>query len=172
MHDISYLRDILVLLLTSVGIVIVFKQLGLSPVLGYLVAGTVIGPFGFGILESEENTKSIAQLGIVFMLFAIGLELTFDKLKAMKKYVLGFGSLQVVISAAVIGTITNQLGVGIELSLIIGAALSLSSTAIVLQVINENREQSTRVGRLSFSVLLLQDLVLILLQYVINSRSC
>jgi CPA2 family monovalent cation:H+ antiporter-2 len=161
MHDISYLRDILILLLTSVGIVIMFKQIGLSPVLGYLVAGTLIGPFGFGILESEENTKSIAELGIVFLLFAIGLELTFDRLKSMKKYVLGFGSLQVVLTSLIIGYVAHLLGMPLDLAVIIGGTLSLSSTAIVLQVINEHREQSTRVGKLSFSVLLLQDLVVI-----------
>lgn len=74
MHDISYLRDIVILLFASVAMVVVFKQLGLSPVLGYLVSGAVIGPYGFGLLQGEEIAKSIAELGIVFLLFAIGLE--------------------------------------------------------------------------------------------------
>ena len=162
MHDISYLRDILILLFASVLIVIVFKQLGLSPALGYLVSGAAIGPFGFGVLTSTETTKSIAELGIVFLLFAIGLELTLGRLIAMKKYVLGFGSLQVIFTSAAIALICVQcFHLSMEASIVIGAALSLSSTAIVMQVIAEHSEQSTRVGRLSFSILLMQDLAVI-----------
>lgn len=162
MHNIDYLRDILVLLFASVIIVIVFRQLGLSPALGYLVSGAAIGPFGFGILTSTETTKSIAELGIVFLLFAIGLELTFGRLMAMRKYVLGFGSLQVIFTSAAISFIAHKFfGLGLETSIVVGSALSLSSTAIVMQVINEHSEQSTRVGRLSFSILLMQDLAVI-----------
>ena len=162
MHDISYLRDILILLFASVAIVIIFKQFGLSPALGYLVSGAAIGPFGFGVLTSGETTKSIAELGIVFLLFAIGLELTFGKLIAMKKYVLGFGSLQIIVTSAVISLICLKfVNLGLETSIVIGCALALSSTAIVMQVISENGEDTTRVGRLSFSVLLMQDLAVI-----------
>jgi CPA2 family monovalent cation:H+ antiporter-2 len=161
MHDIGYLQDILILLFASVAIVIIFKQLGLSPALGYLVVGAAIGPNGFALLQVNETTASIAEFGVVFLLFAIGLELTLDKLIAMKKYVLGFGSLQVVITSIIIGLACYKMGLGKELSVLIGAVLSLSSTAIVMQVIEENAEQSTRVGRLSFSVLLLQDLAVI-----------
>jgi CPA2 family monovalent cation:H+ antiporter-2 len=162
MHDISYLRDILVLLFVSVAIIIVFKQLRLSPALGYLIAGMMIGPFGFSVIKNTENTQSIADLGVVFMLFAIGLELSFKKLMKMKKYVLGFGSLQVLVTATTIAIICRKIfGLTEETSIIIGSALALSSTAIVLQIISENGEESTRVGRLSFSILLLQDLAVI-----------
>lgn len=162
MHDTNYLHDILILLLASVAIVILFKQLRLSPALGYLVAGAMIGPFGFGILAGNESTKSIADLGIVFLLFAIGLELNFEKLIKMRKYVLGFGSLQVLITTVIIGFIAHKFfGISQEAALVIGAALSLSSTAIVLQIIAENGEETTRVGRLAFSILLMQDLAVI-----------
>ncbi|MSP33430.1 MAG: potassium transporter [Rickettsiales bacterium] len=162
MHNTNYLHDILILLLASVGIVILFKQLRLSPALGYLVAGAMIGPFGFGILEGNESTQSIADLGIVFLLFAIGLELNFEKLIKMRKYVLGFGSLQVLVTTAIIAYIAHKFfGISKEAALIIGAAFSLSSTAIVLQIISENGEETTRVGRLAFSILLMQDLAVI-----------
>jgi len=162
MHDILYLKDILILLIASFFVIITFQQLKLSPALGYLVSGTAIGPFGFGIIESIETTKSVAELGIVFLLFAIGLELTFSKLATIKKYVLGFGSLQIIITSAVIAFICKFIfNLSSEASLIIGTALAMSSTAIVMQVISEHGEQSTRVGRLSFSVLLMQDLVVI-----------
>ena len=162
MHSFGYLYDIFILLLASFAVVIVFKQLKLSPALGYLVAGAAIGPFGFGILTSTETTKSIAELGIVFLLFAIGLELTFEKLVAIKTYVLGFGSLQIITTATAIATICHKFfAINLESSIIIGGALALSSTAIVMQVIAENGEENTRVGRLSFAILLMQDLVVI-----------
>ena len=162
MHDISYLNDILIMLFASVAIVVIFKQIGLSPAIGYLVAGTAIGPFGLGFLENSDITKSIAELGVVFLLFALGLELTFSRLMEMKKYVLGFGGLQVLITSFTISYICYRFfGLDLEMSIVIGSALSLSSTAVVLQVLNENAEQSTRVGRLSFSVLLMQDLAVI-----------
>ncbi len=162
MHDLSYLRDILILLFAMVAIVVIFKQLKLSPALGYLIAGAAIGPFGFGVLTSTETTKSIAELGIVFLLFAIGLELTFDKLKAMRTYILGFGGLQVVVTSALISAVCYYFThLSAELSIIIGSALSMSSTAIVMEVIEENNEQTTRVGRLAFSILLMQDLAVI-----------
>ncbi len=162
MHDISYLRDILILLVASVFVVIIFQEIGLSPALGYVVAGTTIGPFGLGIVSSIETTKSIAELGIVFMLFSIGLELTFARLVSMKKYVLGFGGLQVALTSLLIFLICKFFfKMSNETAIIIGSALSMSSTAIVMQVIAENAEKSTRVGRLAFSILLMQDLAVI-----------
>lgn len=162
MHDISYLRDILILLFASVFVVIIFQEIGLSPALGYVVAGTTIGPFGLGIVSSIETTKSIAELGIVFMLFSIGLELTFARLMTIKKYVLGFGGLQIVLTTLTIFLFCRYyFDMSKETSIIVGSALAMSSTAIVMQVISENAEHSTRVGRLSFSILLMQDLAVI-----------
>ncbi len=162
MHDVGHLHDILVLLFASVAIVILFKQLRLSPAIGYLVAGAMIGPFGFGVLSNIESTRPIADLGVVFLLFAIGLELSFEKLVKMRKYVLGFGSLQVVLTASIIALIAHKFfGISAEAAMVIGSALSLSSTAIVMQIIAENGEETTRVGRLSFSILLMQDLAVI-----------
>jgi CPA2 family monovalent cation:H+ antiporter-2 len=141
--------------------VIVFKQLGLSPVLGYLVSGIVIGPHGFALLEGKNIASSIAEFGIVFLLFAVGLELTLDKLKSMRKYMLGFGSLQVILTAVILSVTVLLMGLDSKAAILVGSALALSSTAMVLQVINENAEGSTRVGRLSFSILLMQDLAVI-----------
>ena len=162
MHDISYLNDILILLFASVVVVVSFRQIGLSPALGYLIAGAIIGPFGLQFVESTQSTKSIAELGIVFMLFAIGLELTFSRLKSIRKYVFGFGSLQIILSSSLITIIAIYFfQIPLETAVVISCALAMSSTAIVMQVISENGEQSTRVGRLSFSILLMQDLAVI-----------
>ncbi len=162
MHNAGYLNDILILLFASVLIVLVFKKLSMSPAIGYLVAGALIGPYGFEILQKNEITESIAELGIVFLLFAIGLELNFSKLIRMRKYVLGFGGLQVAISTFLISILSHYaFGLSAQMSLVIGSALALSSTAIVLQIISDNGDETTRVGRLALSILLLQDLAVI-----------
>ncbi|MDA7705603.1 cation:proton antiporter [Rickettsiales bacterium] len=162
MHEFSYLKDLIILLSTSIFMIAFFKQLKLSPVLGYLFAGAAMGPSGLGYIQSSEITTSIAEFGIVFLLFSIGLELTFDKLKSMRKYVVGFGGLQFLITTILlyfIATKTFLLDSG--LSLIIASSLALSSTAIIMEVLSENSEKSTRVGRLSISALIMQDLAVI-----------
>jgi monovalent cation:H+ antiporter-2, CPA2 family len=139
-----------------------FKQLKLSPVLGYLFAGAAIGPSGIGYIESSEITTSIAEFGVVFLLFGIGLELTFDKLKSMRKYVIGFGGLQFLLTTILFYIIASYVFLlDSGLALIISSSLALSSTAIVMQVIAENSEKSTRVGRLSISALIMQDLAVV-----------
>ena len=90
MNEFSYLNEIIIILLAYFGIVIVFKHLELNSVLGYLVAGALIGSHGFGILKNEEHIKSIAEFGIVFLLFSIGLELSFEKLKALYNVSIAF----------------------------------------------------------------------------------
>ena len=162
----AFLPTILILISTAVFIVMIFKRLQLSPVLGYLVAGTVIGDYGLNLVSYEE-THAIAEFGVVFLLFAIGLELTFDRLKAMRKYVFGFGSLQVLLSALCIAAIAILLKCTSSQAIIIGGGLALSSTAIVLQVIAESRAQSTQVGRLALAVLLLQDFAVLPLLVII-----
>lgn len=162
MHAVPYLNDILILLAASIAIVLVFRQFNLSPVLGYLIVGAMIGPFGFKILESNATTASIAEIGILFLLFAIGLELSLEKLKSMKKYVLGFGGLQVLLTMSALTLAAKGIfHLETKPAIIIASALSLSSTAIVLQIIHDCGEQTTRVGRLAFSVLILQDLAVI-----------
>jgi CPA2 family monovalent cation:H+ antiporter-2 len=155
------LEIILVLLSAAVFIVAVFQRLNLSPVLGYLVAGLAIGPSGLGIVKDTTTTQHIGEFGVVFLLFYIGLELTLERLAAMKKYVLGFGSLQMLLTGLVLGLITYYSGMTAEASIIIGGGFSLSSTAIVLQVLMERREQATQVGRLSLAVLIAQDLAVV-----------
>jgi len=132
MHNIDYLKDILILLSISVTIIIIFKQLKISPVLGYLISGAIIGNHGLQIIEYNETTSSIAELGIVFMLFAIGLELTLDKLLNMKKYVLGFGSLQLLATGTILSLLFYLIGNNQQTAILVGITLALSSTAIVL----------------------------------------
>jgi CPA2 family monovalent cation:H+ antiporter-2 len=154
---IHILPSIVILIGTAVIVVAVFKYLKLSPVLGYLVAGTLIGDYGFKVVSYSE-TSSIAELGVVFLLFAIGLELSFERLKAMRRYVLGLGSLQVILSSISIAFIAIFfIGNRYNEAILIGGGLALSSTAIVLQVLSETKNHSSQVGRISLSILLQQD---------------
>ena len=161
MHHAGYLLDVIILLSAAVVVVVVFWKLRISPVLGYFAAGTAIGPHGFGLVESSAIINSIAEFGVVFLLFLIGLELTFERLSAMRMHVFGFGTLQVILTAVLIWCISRMLGVGSESSVVIGGALALSSTAIVLQVLQEKGMQSSQVGRLSIAILLLQDFAVV-----------
>ncbi|KAM0009738.1 putative regulator of K+ conductance, cation/H+ exchanger, NAD(P)-binding domain superfamily [Helianthus debilis subsp. tardiflorus] len=163
------LLDVLWLLLASVIFVPIFQKLpGGSPVLGYLTAGILIGPYGLSIIRNVHATKAIAEFGVVFLLFNIGLELSVERLSSMKKYVFGLGSAQVLSTAAVVGLVAHfvcgQLG---PAAIVIGNGLALSSTAVVLQVLQERGESTSRHGRATFSVLLFQDLAVVVLLILI-----
>jgi len=159
-EHLGYLPQIIILLSTAILVVAIFKKLNLSPVLGYLVAGALIGEHGLQYIHSKDLTI-VAEMGIVFLLFAIGLELTIDRLMAMRLHVFGFGSAQVLITSVAIGTFCYIIGMTPEASIIIGGSLGLSSTAIVLRVIADSNAQSTQVGRLALANLLLQDLAVV-----------
>lgn len=163
----SPLPDIILLLAAAVAIVTVFRTLRLSPVLGYLMAGTIIGPYGLQWIPDIEATSAIAELGIVLLLFMIGLELSWDRLKAMRVKVFGIGGAQVVLTGAALSLIAMQFGLERDLALVVGYGLSLSSTALVLQVVEERRESASQTGRLSLAILILQDIAAIPLLVIV-----
>nr|POE78219.1 k(+) efflux antiporter 2, chloroplastic [Quercus suber] len=152
------LFDMLWLLLASVIFVPIFQKIpGGSPVLGYLAAGILIGPYGLSIIRHVHGTKAIAEFGVVFLLFNIGLELSVERLSSMKKYVFGLGSAQVLVTAVVIGLVVHFVcGQPGPAAIVVGNGLALSSTAVVLQVLQERGESTSRHGRATFSVLLFQ----------------
>ncbi|EER21092.1 MULTISPECIES: monovalent cation:proton antiporter-2 (CPA2) family protein [spotted fever group] len=160
------LINVIILLGTAVFIVAILKRLRLSPVLGYLIAGAAIGDHGLKIVTYEQ-TKLLGELGVVFLLFAIGLELSFERLKAMRRYVFGLGSLQVLTTAIVIAGAMVLIDGNSSAAIITGGGLALSSTALVMQVIEENRSQSTQIGRVSLAILLLQDLAVVPLLVIV-----
>ncbi|MGL9757725.1 MAG: monovalent cation:proton antiporter-2 (CPA2) family protein [Wolbachia sp.] len=162
MHSGSqHLFDIIILLSAAVFIVIAFWKMNISPVLGYFVAGAVIGSHGFNLIHSAEAMDNLAEFGVVFLLFIIGLELTFERLIAMRIHVFGFGSLQVIVTMVAIWCIALAFGVSTNMAAVIGGGLALSSTAIVLQVLQEKGSQASQVGRLSIAVLLMQDFAVV-----------
>jgi len=165
--------DALVVLGTAGILVPILSRLGFSPVLGYLAAGALLGPLGLGSLIQSfpvlywftigdyADVAGIAELGIVFLLFLIGLELSLPRLLTMRRLVFGFGGLQVLLTTALLAGAAAYSGKTLPEAIILGASLSLSSTAIVLELLSKQERLKTAAGRASFSVLLAQDLAVI-----------
>ena len=159
----SGLTDTLWLLATSVVVVPLISKLpGGSPVLGFLLGGALIGPNALGFINNIDAVHHIAELGVIFLLFNIGLELSFERLQAMQKYVFGLGTCQVVFTMLAAAALAAKfIGLNGAGATIIGAAMALSSTAVALQVLQDRGEASSRHGRAAFSILLLQDLAVV-----------
>jgi CPA2 family monovalent cation:H+ antiporter-2 len=177
--DVSIYREALLFLVTAGVVAPLFFRIHVSPVLGYLLAGVALGPFGLGrlvgrvpwldafALTNVEAIDRLAAFGVVALLFTIGLELKFERLKSLRKLVFGLGLAQVLASTALIGVAALLLGQKAPAALIFGAALSLSSTAIVVPVLAEHKLMTTAVGRFSFAVLLFQDLAVAPLLFMV-----
>ena len=157
----SLLQESVIYLLAAIVLVALSRRLGFGSVLGYLAAGIIIGPFGFAFIHDPEHILHFAELGVVFLLFVVGLELQPSRLWVLRKMVFGLGSAQVIVSAVVISAIALSFGVGTTPAIVIGCILALSSTAFVLQMLAEKRELTTSHGRAAFSILLFQDLAAI-----------
>ena len=157
----EYLLDVLIFLAAAVIVVPVFQRFRTSPILGYLAAGVIIGPHAFGLIGDTKAAHGLAELGVVFLLFMIGLELSVSRLKTLGSKVFGLGTLQVVITGGAIAVVASALGAGLNTAIIIGGGLALSSTAFVLQLLVERGERPTRFGLTTFSILLLQDIAVV-----------
>lgn len=163
-------KDLVVFLATAGVVVPLFRRFRISPVLGFLAAGVALGPDGFGQFASQvewlgvltiddpEQVRALGEIGVAFLLFMIGLELSWERLRAMRRLVFGFGILQVLLCAAVLAGGVMLLGRSAQAAAVIGMALALSSTALVMPVLSEQKRLHSEVGRTTFSVLLAQDL--------------
>ncbi|MBO6548063.1 MAG: cation:proton antiporter [Rhizobiales bacterium] len=168
MHHSNDLFQVLIFLSAAVIAVPIFRRLSLSPILGYLTAGLIIGPHSLGLIEDTDAAHKFAEFGVVFLLFMIGLELSIDRLKTLGWKVFGLGSSQVLITGLIIGAIAWSLGVNLNAATIIGGGLALSSTAFVLQLLTERSERATPYGLTTFSILLLQDLAVVPLLLLVS----
>jgi K+:H+ antiporter len=165
--DHSALNDGLILLALSVIVVWGLKRIKLPPILGYLLVGTLVGPYALGWLPEEESIRILAEIGVVFLLFMIGLEFSLSRLIAMKSTVFGLGSVQVIISTISGGAIAWLTGIDWRGALVVGGALALSSTAIVAKQLTDQLEMQSRHGQLAISILLFQDLAVVPLLVII-----
>ena len=171
--DIANFKDALIVLATAGVVVPLMHRLRISPIIGFLAAGACLGPYGLGALtgvfpwlrvvtiRDVHDLAFFAELGVVFLLFAIGLELSLARMLTMRRLVFGLGTLQVLVTAAVLGAGLYVFGIEPQVALLIGAALALSSTAIVVELLSGQQRLTTEAGRVSFATLILQDLAVV-----------
>lgn len=178
--DLSAYKDGLIVLGTAAVIVPIVNRLKFSPILGFLAAGLMLGPKGLGAfaqdlpyldfitVTGEKQIAAIAELGIVFLLFLIGLELSPQRLFKMKRLVFGLGGLQIVLSTLALAAGLAALGFPPGTAAVIGAGLSLSSTAIVVEILARSGRLATNTGRASFAVLIAQDIAVVPLLFLVG----
>ena len=163
----TLLTEAFVFLAAAVVLVPLFKRLRLGAVLGFLAAGLVIGPWGLRLVTEVEGTMDFAELGVVLLLFIIGLELQPSRLWVLRKAVFGLGAFQVGATALVIGAAAYAFGLGLAAAVVVGVVLSMNSTPFVLQLLAERGQLTTRHGRSAFAISLFQDMAVIPLLAVI-----
>jgi len=159
--EIDILTQTLVLLAASVVTVAAFRRFALPPVLAYLLVGAAVGPYGLGWIPNTEDTRFLAEFGVVFLLFTVGLEFSLPYLVAMRRQVFGIGAAQVLLTTAAAGFGAKMLGLSTQASIIIGGVLAMSSTAVVVKELTERLELSAPHGRNAVGVLLFQDMAVL-----------
>jgi CPA2 family monovalent cation:H+ antiporter-2 len=178
--DTSGYRELLVFLVAAGLVVPLAHRLRISPILTFLAMGVLIGPYGLAasvpalggvLITNDEGVHFLAELGVVFLLFTIGLELSLRRLVSMRHLVFGLGGLQILLTAAAVGALALLFGNELPTAIILGLALALSSTAIVMQILTSRGRLGTRVGRASFAILLMQDLAVIPILIIAGSFS-
>lgn len=160
MHD-HLLLNIVLLLTVAVIAVSLSRRLHFPPILGYIIVGLIVGPTGFGFIAKEETISLLAEFGIVFLLFAIGLEFSIAQMISMRKQVFGLGTAQVLITSVVVYIIGYLAGLDTNTNIVIAGAFALSSTAIVIKQLTEQSEIQSRHGRATVGILIFQDIMAI-----------
>ncbi|WP_095107519.1 monovalent cation:proton antiporter family protein [Pseudomonas sp. Irchel 3E20] len=155
--------NLLIILASSLVVIALFRRLQLPPVLGYLCVGLLVGPTAFDWVNDSEHLPDLAELGVVFLLFSLGLEFSLSKMLALRRVVFGLGSLQVLISGLLLGGVLSLFGMPLAVALMLGAGLALSSTAIVSKELTSLGEIFSSHGQNAIGVLLFQDVVAVLL---------
>lgn len=165
----NILESILLLLLIAVAISVVFSRLKIPAIVGYLIVGIVVGPHILGVIASGQDTRDIAEFGIVFLLFTIGLEFSLTQVISMRKIVFGYGLLQVLFSVAITALLSTVFNLSLGKMIVIGSIIAMSSTAIVSKQLTEQLEINTSHGINAIGILLLQDLAVIPILILIPS---
>mmetsp|Transcript_21408 Transcript_21408/g.32995 ORF Transcript_21408/g.32995 Transcript_21408/m.32995 type:complete len:894 (-) Transcript_21408:245-2926(-) len=153
--------DTLILLLATALVTPVCKRFGTSPILGFLASGMLLGPNGCGLISGIHTTETLAELGIVFFLFEMGIELSVERLMSMRKDVFGLGLSQFLLTATAIAGVGSLFGLPANALVVLGGGLALSSSAFVLQLLKDKNQLATRFGKAAFGVLLFQDLAVV-----------
>src|SRR5262249_36529253 len=152
----------LLLLVTAVVSVPIARKLGLPAIVAYLVGGMIIGPSGLGVFPTPESIIPVSELGVVMLLFVIGLELEISQLLAMRRAIFGFGAAQPVLTAAALALIAYALGfLAWQGAIVAGLALAMSATAIALEILEDRRDLQREYGQRAFAILLFQDMAVV-----------
>ncbi len=157
----NILTDLIIILSISAVVLFISTKLKLPSIVGFLTAGVLVGPYGIELISTKEEVDVMAEIGILLLLFSIGIEFSLDKLIESKKYVLIGGSLQVVLSVILFFTGAYFFGLGVNQALFVGMLFAMSSTAIVLQLFQEKGWMNTLFGKTSVSILIFQDIIII-----------
>jgi len=180
MHELR-LQEIVVFLAAAGLVIPLGKRFNLSPVLGFLIIGLMVGPHGLArfadayawlevvLITDVAGVSALAELGVVFLLFMIGLELSFERLWAMRRLVFGMGSAQIGVTAVAVGAVALAFGNSAEAAVVLGTCLALSSTAVVMQLLTEQGRFGSTVGRSSFAVLLAQDIAVVPILFIVGA---
>lgn len=155
------LQPVLVLLAAAVLVVVVFRALRLPPLLGYLIVGVAIGPHALGWINTTDEVRNLAEIGVVFLMFSIGLEFSLSRLMTMRRIVFGLGAAQVLVTLLLVLAVAVAVGVSWRGGIVLGGALALSSTAILAKLLAERFELNSPHGRQIIGILLFQDLAVI-----------
>lgn len=159
--EIPLLNDIVIIFVLSIAILFICHRLRIPAIVGFLLAGILAGPYGLGLIKAVHEVEILAEVGVVLLLFTIGIELSLKKLLQIKKSVLMGGSIQVLLTFLVTFVIARQLGQPVGNSIFIGFLISLSSTAIVLKLIQERAEVDSPHGRTALGILIFQDIIIV-----------
>ena len=161
MHDFSIIKDIVLILLVSIPVIAIFKRIQLPSIIGFLIAGMILGPFGFQVITSLDEIEIMAEIGIILLLFSIGLELSLKELLSIKKILIIGGGLQVLLTIIFSAAIIYLIGLNIKEAIFLGMLISLSSTAIVLKLLVDKGELESPHGKISLGILIFQDLSIV-----------
>ena len=169
MEQAHALGPVILLLLVGILAITLMRPLGLSPIVGYLAAGLIIGPHALGLVPESETTHLLAELGVVFLLFDIGLHFSLQSIWDARRDILGLGPLQILLCGLAFGAIAAALGYGAHYAIILGGTLALSSTAVVVQTLAERGQQNCPVGLTGTAILIFQDICAIFILILATS---
>lgn len=161
MHNLGVIQDIVIILLVSLPIIFIFRKINVPSIVGFLISGMIIGPYGFGLIHNISDIEIMAEIGVVLLLFTIGLEVSFSELIRIRKFLLIAGGLQVMLTTGFSALIFYLLNFTFSQSVFFGMLLSLSSTAIVLKLLSERLELDSPHGKISLGILIFQDLIIV-----------
>lgn len=161
MNEFLVIQDIVIILLVSLPIIFIFRKLNLPSLVGFLLAGMIIGPYGFKLIKAVDEIEVMAEIGVILLMFTIGLEVSFTQINRIKKILIKAGGLQFLITSAVAFFIFILIGIPINQSIFLGFLLALSSTVIIMKLLSDRNELESPHGKISISIALFQDLMIV-----------